>query len=202
MSLPGYAIDPDPFYPFEDIIDGYFPLQVSLAQMMTRLDVAEAVIDLRHAPIMHIPGLPPTSPVPLRVERGNVGQIDHMALYVRRAGAALKLSGHGTWNWYAPGHQSDGFDPLTRLAEPAFVTGFALGRAPKGRDLISGQPVARRVFFDCAKTMAGARDALKPDQILGPFGDDEQILRGQGNGGGLRARAWAIFTDRNGSGRM
>ena len=41
---------------FEDFIDGYFPLAVSVGDLLRRRGVKRARLDLAHAPIMHIPG--------------------------------------------------------------------------------------------------------------------------------------------------
>ena len=193
MTEPGFIIHPDPLYAFDDIIDGYFPLQVSLAQMMDRLGLKEAAVELRHAPIMHIPGLPSTSPVPLRIERGEIGQIDQMALHVRRVGASLKLSGHGCWGWHGSSQQAETFDPFTRLAEPAYITGFAFDPRPKAPNLTDPGVSAWRVSFDTANTTEPARNALEADYVLGPFGIEERIIRRDANTVPLSDQMWAIL---------
>lgn len=193
MSAPGFTIHPDPLYAFDDIIDGYFPLEVSLGQMLDRLGVAEAVVELRHAPIMRIPGLAPTSPVPLRVERGDIGQIGQMALHLCRENTSLKLSGHGAWQWFSTDQQSDLFDPLTRLAEPAYVTGFTFERKPKETDPKTHQITAQRVNFEDLNTMKSARDALGANQMLGPFDGDQRITRKPGGHAPRRDCMWAIL---------
>jgi|GEM_PF-5170540 len=46
MPGPAFTLHSEPFFAFEDIIDGYFPLQTSLSHMMERLGAREAVIEL------------------------------------------------------------------------------------------------------------------------------------------------------------
>lgn len=115
---------------FEDIIDGYFPLEISIVQMMARHDYAHAVVLLGHAPIMHIPGLPPNDPVPLSIRQGRAGMIDQMVLFVNAS--TRRLHGQGQWRWLDGTATGDTFDPKTRLAEPAFLRGVipATPRAP------------------------------------------------------------------------
>ncbi|MEM7061224.1 MAG: hypothetical protein AAF557_26910, partial [Pseudomonadota bacterium] len=107
--------------PFEDTIDGYFPLQVSLAQMLERNGLSAAVVTISFAPIMHIPGLPPGDPVPLNIRSGYAGLIDDLSLCV----TPEKMSGFGMWRWLTPGlDRGTRFDPTTRLAEPAYLSGI------------------------------------------------------------------------------
>ncbi len=125
MEGPGWAVDPEPYDAFEDIIDGYFPLKTSIGQLLTRLGVDEAIIELSYAPIVHIPNLPHDAPVPLNVQNGRVGLIERMWLYAVMDLGDVTLSGTCKWHWLSGEHDSGQFDPKTRLAEPAFVTGFA-----------------------------------------------------------------------------
>jgi hypothetical protein len=124
---------------FDDIIDGYFPLQVSLTQMLARKGFYAAHVTLSHAPIMDIPDLPPNAPVPLNIRSGRAGLIIYMSLDVTLDG----LSGSGRWRWLGesnpPGPE---FDPLTRLAEPAFLigTGYRAGAAANALPLGKGHP--------------------------------------------------------------
>lgn len=104
---------------FEDIIDGYFPLEMSIAQMMARRDLTHAVLLLSHAPIMYIEGLSPHAPVPLSIRQGHAGMIDQMVLCAGPDG----LSGQGAWRWLDGTPTGKVFDPQTRLAEPAFLLG-------------------------------------------------------------------------------
>lgn len=112
---------------FEDIIDGYFPLQESLRQMLCRHGFASACVTLTHAPIMDIPDLAPDAPVPLRLLSGTAGSASRLDIIVTLEGLEAHLSGAGHWRWYAgDGPQSEQFSPLTRLAEPAIVQGVGL----------------------------------------------------------------------------
>lgn len=110
-------------FAFEDIIDGYFPLQVSLGQMMERLGAMQATVEIAHVPIMHIPGLPHSAPVPLNICSGRAGLVEHLALNVALGPNGTRLSGIGVWNWLDGDDSDILLDPMTRLAEPAFLTG-------------------------------------------------------------------------------
>ena len=112
-----------PLTPFEEVIDGYFPLQVSLAQMLERLGVARAYVEITHAPIMQIPGLAYDAPVPLNIRAGRAGMIDRLRLRVAQSEAGVALSGKGRWRWLDGRATGTTFDPMTRLAEPAFLRG-------------------------------------------------------------------------------
>lgn len=112
---------------FEDIIDGYFPLQESLRQMLVRNGFASACITLTHVPIMDIPGLAAEAPVPLRLAQGTAGIADRLDIIVTLDGSAPKVSGTGKWRWYADSRaQEKLLSPLTRLAEPAIIQGIGL----------------------------------------------------------------------------
>lgn len=107
----------------EQIIDGYFPLHTSLRHLLERNGFSAAVVSLSYAPIMHIPQLSPVEPVPLTVRTEQVGLIEHLSLCV----TPRQLSGFGRWRWFSRGDKSgDQFDPMTRLAEPAFIEGLGL----------------------------------------------------------------------------
>lgn len=113
--------------PFEDIIDGYFPLQESLRQMLLRNGFASACVTLTHAPIMDIPGLAPDAPVPLRLDRGTAGIADRLDIIVAMRGGDPQLSGSGKWRWHSQsGVNAPTLSPLTRLAEPAIVQGIGI----------------------------------------------------------------------------
>ena len=112
---------------FEDIIDGYFPLQESLRQMLNRNGFASACVTLTHAPIMDIPDLAPDAPVPLRLTKGIAGIADRLDIIVTLDGPDPHLSGAGKWRWYAKDRAPTKLlSPLTRLAEPAIVQGIGL----------------------------------------------------------------------------
>lgn len=115
---------PSALMPFDDIIDGYFPLQVSLAQMMARLGADYALVELSYAPIMRIPGLAHDAPVPLNIREGTAGSIKRMLIEVDLRNPPLRLRGHGAWSWNDTKHAEDVLDPMTRLAEPAYLTGL------------------------------------------------------------------------------
>lgn len=110
---------------FEDIIDGYFPLSESLRQMMQRNGFVCASVTLTHAPIMDIPGLGPTAPVPLRLDTGTAGIADRLDILISLGGDAVQLSGYGRWRWYRSAGDWQNLLPAhTRLAEPSIVAGI------------------------------------------------------------------------------
>ena len=109
---------------FEDTIDGYFPLQESLRQMMERQDFGLAIVSLRFAPAMEIPNLAPYDPVPLDVSDGFGCMINRMTLVVRHVGDEVEIEGLGDWKWFdGPLVDAPSFSSLHRLAEPAFIKG-------------------------------------------------------------------------------
>lgn len=126
---------------FIDTIDGYFPLQVSLCQMMARRGLDCAALHLSFAPILDVPGLPATAPVPLNIRAGRAGMITEMRLLLREGGA--RITGYGVWHWFDAGPAPPQFDPATRLAEPAIIEGRALAAeavASVPDTPIAGQP--------------------------------------------------------------
>ena len=115
---------------------------------MQRLGSQDAILELSHAPIMEIPGLASDAPVPLRVTHGQIGTIGLMQLGVRGDPTNLRLSGEGHWRWHnsADTEIPCEFDPQTRLAEPAFVQGFAvLNDATQSTVMSVTKSKARRV---------------------------------------------------------
>lgn len=131
--------DPSLLHPFEDIIDGYFPLKISLQQMLDQLDAHCAFVDITHAPIMHVPGLSHDAPVPLTIRTGRAGMIDHLRLRVLRQKNDVALSGSGVWRWLDGADPQRNLDPMTRLAEPAFLRGCFTHRSvgdEAGRSLV------------------------------------------------------------------
>ena len=156
--------------PFEQAIDGYFPLHTSLRHMLDRNGFSAAVVTLSYAPIMHIPDLPPDSPVPLNIRSGHAGLIGNLSLCVTQS----RLCGFGHWRWFSPdAGTGDRLSPLTRLAEPAFVEGVGLipGRERTGRlGMVRRSAQQRVALFEHppASLTPGAR-------IWGPFGSDERI---------------------------
>lgn len=114
---------------FDDFIDGYFPLEISILHLMQRRGLSYARLTLSHAPIMHIPDLHPDAPVPLNITAGRAGMIDQMVLVVHAAGRICRLQGHVSWRWLDGSETGRTFDPLTRLAEPAYLQGEAITAA-------------------------------------------------------------------------
>lgn len=111
---------------FDDFIDGYFPLAVSISHLMQRRGLTFARLTLTHAPIMHIADLHPDAPVPLNITAGRAGMIDQMVLMVQAAGQTCRLQGHASWRWLDGSETGRTFDPETRLAEPAYLQGNAM----------------------------------------------------------------------------
>lgn len=109
---------------FEDTIDGYFPLKISLDQMMERQGFETVLCKISHAPIMEIDGLPIDAPVPLSVRAARVGLIEDMLLIV----AQDEVRGSGVWRWFGESGLETDFNPITRLAEPAFLEGVGFSR--------------------------------------------------------------------------
>ena len=115
---------------FEDTIDGYFPLQESLKQMMERQGFVAAIVSLVLAPAMEIPELAPADPVPLYVTVGFGCMINRMSIVVRCVDGKIETEGLGNWKWFdGPSVADRHFSSLHRLAEPAFVqgVGFKVG---------------------------------------------------------------------------
>lgn len=116
---------------FEDILDGYFPLAESARQMLVRQGLQVMWITLLQAPVMTLPGLGPTEPVPLHVPKIHAGLIDQITLCAAllRDGTVV-LAGAGQWFWTDGRAAAQPFPTLTRLGEPAFVRGVGLVPAP------------------------------------------------------------------------
>lgn len=127
------SIEPDGHL-FNDTIDGFFPLHVSLRHMLERNGYASAVITLQYAPIMFIPALPHDAPVPLNIKSSaTTGIIKTMSFCV----APDRICGTGTWQWLPSDDAINEptaveLNAMTRLAEPAYVEGcgFTQGKLP------------------------------------------------------------------------
>lgn len=118
---------------FQDTIDGYFPLHVSLSHMLERNSFAAAVITLQYAPIMHIPGLAHDAAVPLNIKAGYAGMIEKMSFCISHD----RICGTGSWHWMLDGASAVAVETVklnafTRLAEPCFLEGcgFIAGKLP------------------------------------------------------------------------
>ncbi len=109
---------------FEDTIDGYFPLRVSLAQMMDRNGFDAALVSLTQALVAAFEDLPDDAPVPLNIRAGRAGLIDYLTLWLWRDAGTVAMRAQGQWRWLAGGSEEAGLDPMTRLAEPAFLHGI------------------------------------------------------------------------------
>ncbi|MEM9358579.1 MAG: hypothetical protein AAGB04_20555 [Pseudomonadota bacterium] len=111
--------------PFEDFIDGYFPLGLSLRQLLDRHGFASAWIVMRVAPMMDIPGLLADDPVPLHVDPADAGQIDWLAAAVQKREESAVYSGCANWAWNDQARVGEHTLPARiRLAEPAFIRGI------------------------------------------------------------------------------
>lgn len=121
---------------FDDIIDGYFPFAESVRQMMVRRSLSAAFISLSHAPMMDIPALAPASPVPLRILKGSVGLVFAMQVLIVQKQDQIMCRGWGDWRWFNDMTKDHAvFDPMTRLAEPAFIRAIGLHQGPNETDL-------------------------------------------------------------------
>ena len=108
-------------YFFNDVIDGYFPLQISLSHLLERLDTSLAYVEITYAPIMDIPGLKLFDPVPLNLKMGRIGMIEKLHVRYESSG---NFSSNGSWHWLDAQEANNSFDKVIRLAEPAYVEGF------------------------------------------------------------------------------
>jgi len=153
---------------FEDLVDGYFPLQSSMVQMLVRNAFSSALINLSHAPIMEIADLSPGAPVPLRVEPSEVGIIDRLSLCV----TPTCLCGFGQWRWMDPRAKPDlCLDPLTRLAEPALISGIGF---VEGNTLTDHLGALCRTTVQHVAMSNGFPPALEArDLVWGPFPLDD-----------------------------
>jgi len=107
--------------PFADFIDGYFPLSMAFRHLLERNRFASALVFLRVAPMMDIPGLAPDAPVPLYLDPAHGGLITWLGATVAQNG---RISGLARWRWNDPARAQSGMlSPHIRLAEPAFLRG-------------------------------------------------------------------------------
>ena len=154
--------------PFEDTIDGYFPLHVSLAQMLARCGFAAALVHIKYAPIMDFPGLPDTAPVPLSVSTGFAGILDCATFCV----TPETLSGVGRWRWLSANVAGAArFGALTRLAEPCFVTGLGLLPGEEKTVLFGAVAMAQNGGLSIAAKLPA--DLQKSARVWRPFKHNE-----------------------------
>lgn len=169
----------DGFY-FEDFIDGYFPLIQSLSHLMDRQAVDAALLVLRVAPMMEIPGLAPEDPVPLHINPVYAGQIDWLGVVVRRVTQEVRISGHALWTWNdRKRRNASHLSPTIRLAEPAFVRG--VGFRDGGYDLKSLGPIAvadegHGISVSAQTPVRFGADA-QSEEILWPLLDSGVVVR-------------------------
>lgn len=118
--------------PFEDILDGYFPLRVSVTDLMQRRNLCHAAMDLCFAPIIKVSGLAFDAPVPLNIRSGRAGMIYKAELNVTLTSQGAALSGVAHWTWLDRMPASQCLDPMIRLAEPALIHVTPQQNAPDG----------------------------------------------------------------------
>ena len=126
---------------FNEVIDGYFPLQISLSHLLVRLNTTLAYLEIRYAPIMDIPGLALSDPVPLNVKVGRVGMIEKLHVRYESSG---NFSSNGNWYWLDAQEANNSFDKVVRLAEPAYVEGFFVSNKPVSNSM----KVAKSIITD------------------------------------------------------
>ena len=126
---------------FNDVIDGYFPLQISLSHLLKRLDTSLAYVEIKYAPIMDIPGLQLFDPVPLNLKVGRVGMIEKLHVRYESSG---NFSSNGSWHWFDAQEANNSFDKVIRLAEPAYVEGFFVSNKP----VCNSMKVAKSIIAD------------------------------------------------------
>jgi len=116
---------------FEDCVDGYFPLSVTLAHLLQRQCFGSALIAIRVAPMMDIPNLESGAPVPLHINPLYSGQIDWLVAVARMQplGSCSIVSGWAQWHWNDRARDKVSRLPHSlRLAEPAYVHGIGFVR--------------------------------------------------------------------------
>ena len=138
---------------FNDVIDGYFPLQNSLSHLLVRLNTKLAYLEIRYAPNMDIPGLAHSDPVPLNVKVGRVGMIEKLHVRYESSG---NFSSNGSWHWLDAQEANNSFDKVIRLAEPAYVQGFYASNKPVSNSM----KVATSLIAD---------DMPNGKEVWGPF---------------------------------
>ena len=107
---------------FEDILDGYFPLRFSIADIMRRNNLRHAVLEMSFAPIIEVGGLAAHAPIPLNIRSGRAGMIDTATLFVSVKDQETWITGEARWRWLDGTPVAAVLDPMTRLAEPALIS--------------------------------------------------------------------------------
>lgn len=110
---------------FEDVLDGYFPLAETVRQCLARNGFGTALLILTQAPILDLPELGPSDPVPLRLGRHRSGLIRRALLQAELRDGGVALCGVADWVWYQ-GDPDTALSTGHRLAEPAFFRGIGL----------------------------------------------------------------------------
>lgn len=155
---------------FEDTIDGYFPLQESIKQMMRRQGFSAAIVSLNFAPAMDIPNLAPEDPVPLYVTDGFGCMINRMTLVVRYIGGEVEIEGLGNWKWFdGPLVDAPHFSSLYRLAEPAFIKGVGF-RVGEVDTMLLGRIVEGNHPPQFALLRLNKNDVVTCDEVLKSLG--------------------------------
>jgi hypothetical protein len=152
---------------FNDVIDGYFPLQISLSHLLERLDTSLAYIEITYAPIMDIPGLEYFDPVPLNLKVGRVGMIEKLHVRYESSG---NFSSNGSWHWLDAQEANNCFSKMIRLAEPAYVEGFYVSNEPVRNSI----KVAKPIISD---------DMPIGREVWGPFSSKDDETLGAYNSG-------------------
>ncbi|TWF59055.1 hypothetical protein [Neorhizobium alkalisoli] len=173
------AVWPVDGHTFEDILDGYFPLNESVRQMMARHQFIFMRISILHAPVMNIHGLAPTEPVPLYLRKIYAGMIDSMVITAERSVDGMQMSGSGAWMWVDGTEETQHFPASTRLGEPAFVRGIGIRSMKADDNLTSPANVA----------------ILRLD---GGIAEESAVANALSRLGWSSGRAWPLETDHAG----
>ena len=145
---------------FEDFIDGYFPLNVSLGHMLTRHGFSSAWILMRVAPMMEIPGLTVADPVPLHLNPAHGGQFNWLAATIQISDQVASLSGLAKWHWNDPTKVNEQkISANIRLSEPAFLWGVGFFNGDLTSQSLGG---VRRSFDNSEISFVSADQMFQP----------------------------------------
>lgn len=106
---------------FTDTLDGYFPLYLSVQQMMTRRRIGLALFTLKQAPFLEVPQLSDAEPVPFSLRSHRSGFIDNLTCLAMWLDGNFRLSGAGVWRHEQERQPGGPLDGRIRLGEPAFI---------------------------------------------------------------------------------